>query len=70
VVTPTLDQHDAGAVGMPKRQLFHGGSDSSPRTGSTATGLTNGPTESLNNLIKRIALGFRDFENQQIRALL
>ncbi len=35
--------------------------------------LTNGPTESLNNLIKRIkrvGFGFRNFENYRIRALL
>jgi transposase len=35
--------------------------------------VTNGPTESLNNLIKRIkriAFGFRNFENYRIRALL
>ncbi len=35
--------------------------------------LTNGPTEALNNLIKRIkriGFGFRNFENYRIRALL
>lgn len=35
--------------------------------------VSNGPTESLNNLIKRIkriAFGFRNFENYRIRALL
>jgi transposase len=35
--------------------------------------VTNGPTESLNNLIKRIkriGFGFRNFENYRIRALL
>ena len=35
--------------------------------------MTNGPTESLNNLIKRIkraAFGFRNFANYRIRALL
>ena len=35
--------------------------------------LTNGPTESINNLIKRIkriGFGFRNFENYRIRALL
>jgi transposase len=35
--------------------------------------ITNGPTESLNNLIKRIkriGFGFRNFENYRIRALL
>jgi transposase len=35
--------------------------------------ISNGPTESLNNLIKRIkrvAFGFRNFENYRIRALL
>jgi len=35
--------------------------------------VTNGPTEALNNLIKRIkriAFGFRNFENYRIRALL
>jgi transposase len=34
---------------------------------------SNGPTEALNNLIKRIkriAFGFRNFENYRIRALL
>jgi transposase len=36
-------------------------------------GLSNGPTEALNNLIKRIkrtGFGFRNFENYRIRALL
>ena len=36
-------------------------------------GITNGPTESLNNLIKRIkriGFGFRNFTNYRIRALL
>ncbi len=35
--------------------------------------VSNGPTEALNNLIKpikRIAFGFRNFENYRIRALL
>ena len=35
--------------------------------------MTNGPTEALNNLIKRIkraAFGFRNFANYRIRALL
>ena len=35
--------------------------------------VTNGPTEALNNLIKRIkraAFGFRNFSNDRIRALL
>jgi transposase len=35
--------------------------------------LTNGPTEALNNLIKRIkriGFGFRNFDNYRIRALL
>jgi transposase len=35
--------------------------------------VTNGPTESLNNLIKRInciRFGFRNFENYRIGALL
>lgn len=35
--------------------------------------ITNGPTESMNNLIKRIkriGFGFRNFENYRIRALL
>jgi transposase len=35
--------------------------------------VSNGPTESLNNLIKRIkriGLGFRNFKNYRIRALL
>ena len=35
--------------------------------------VSNGPTESLNNLIKRIkriGFGFRNFENYRIRALL
>jgi len=35
--------------------------------------VTNGPTEGLNNLIKRIkraAFGFRNFANYRIRALL
>jgi transposase len=35
--------------------------------------VTNGPTEALNNLIKRIkriGFGFRNFENYRIRALL
>ena len=35
--------------------------------------VTNGPTESLNNLIKRIkrvGFGFRNFRNYRIRALL
>ena len=35
--------------------------------------VTNGPAESLNNLIKRIkriGFGFRNFENYRIRALL
>ncbi len=32
--------------------------------------VTNGPTESLNNLIKRIGFGFHNFENYRIRALL
>ena len=35
--------------------------------------VTNGPTEALNNLIKRIkraAFGFRNFSNYRIRALL
>ena len=34
---------------------------------------SNGPTEALNNLakwIKRVAFGFRNFENYRIRALL
>jgi transposase len=30
----------------------------------------NGPTEALNNLIKRIGFGFRNFENYRIRAVL
>ena len=37
------------------------------------SGVTNGPTEGLNNLIKRIkraAFGFRNFANYRIRALL
>ena len=37
------------------------------------TRLSNGPTESINNLIKRIkriGFGFRNFENYRIRALL
>ncbi len=29
--------------------------------------MSNGPTEALNNLIKRIAFGFRNFENHRIR---
>ena len=36
-------------------------------------GVSNGPTEALNNLIKRIkriGFGFRNFENYRIRALL
>src|SRR6202007_170044 len=36
-------------------------------------GFSNGPTEALNNLIKRIkrvGFGFRNFENYRIRALL
>ena len=32
--------------------------------------VTNGPTEAVNNLTKRIGFGFRNFENYQIRALL
>jgi transposase len=35
--------------------------------------MSNGPTEALNNLIKRIkcvGFGFRNFENYRIRALL
>ena len=35
--------------------------------------VSNGPTEALNNLIKRIkrvGFGFRNFENYRIRALL
>jgi len=35
--------------------------------------ISNGPTEALNNLIKRIkriGFGFRNFENYRIRALL
>ncbi len=35
--------------------------------------MSNGPTEAPNNLIKRIkriAFGFRNFENYRIRALL
>ena len=49
------------------------------RTGSTRScnfhlaRVTNGPTEALNNLIKRIkriGFGFRNFENYRIRALL
>ena len=35
--------------------------------------MTNGPTESINNLIKRVkrvGFGFRNFENYRIRALL
>ena len=35
--------------------------------------VTNGPTEALNNLIKRVkraAFGFRNFANYRIRALL
>lgn len=35
--------------------------------------VTNGPTEAINNLIKRIkrvGFGFRNFENYRIRALL
>lgn len=32
--------------------------------------VTNGPTEGLNNLIKRAAFGFRNFTNYRIRALL
>ncbi|MGC2484849.1 MAG: transposase [Acidimicrobiales bacterium] len=37
------------------------------------TRMSNGPTESINNLIKRIkriGFGFRNFENYRIRALL
>ena len=37
------------------------------------TRFSNGPTESINNLIKRIkriGFGFRNFENYRIRALL
>ena len=54
---------------------------SDERSGSGSTRLcnyhlakvTNGPTEALNNLIKRIkriGFGFRNFENYRIRALL
>ncbi len=35
--------------------------------------ITNGPTESMNNLatrVKRVAFGFRSFTNYRIRALL
>jgi transposase len=35
--------------------------------------ITNGPTESMNNLakrVKRVAFGFRSFKNYRIRALL
>ncbi len=32
--------------------------------------ITNGPTESMNNLAKRVAFGFRSFRNYRIRALL
>jgi len=32
--------------------------------------LSNGLTEALNNLIKRVGFGFRNFENYRIRALL
>jgi transposase len=32
--------------------------------------VSNGPTESLNNLIKRIGFGFRNFKSYRIRALL
>ena len=32
--------------------------------------VTNGPTESLDNLIKRIGFGFRNFRNYRVRALL
>ena len=42
-------------------------------SGARGTGSTPGPTESLNNLIKRIkriGFGFRNFENYRIRALL
>jgi transposase len=32
--------------------------------------VSNGPTEALNNLVKRIGFGFRNFENYRVRALL
>ena len=55
------------------------GSGAPSRTGSTRSAnyhlarVSNGPTEALNNLIKRIkriGFGFRNFENYRIRALL
>jgi transposase len=32
--------------------------------------VSNGPTEALNNLVKRVAFGFRRFAHYRIRALL
>lgn len=32
--------------------------------------VSNGPTEAINNLIKRVGFGFRNFQNYRIRALL
>lgn len=32
--------------------------------------VSNGPTEALNNLIKRVGFGFRKFANYRIRVLL
>ena len=45
----------------------------SPITNWHLSKVTNGPTEALNNLIKRVkraAFGFRNFANYRIRALL
>ena len=52
-----------------------GPSGTGSRRSATTTwrGCRNGPTEALNNLIKRIkrvGFGFRNFENYRIRALL
>lgn len=32
--------------------------------------VSNGPTEAINNLVKRVAFGFRRFDHYRIRALL
>ena len=32
--------------------------------------VSNGPTEALNSLVKRIGFGYRNFENYRMRALL
>ena len=58
---------------MPRSQKLHKGNTRSNTPLFHLARVSNGPTEALNNLvkrIKRIGFGFRNFQNYRIRALL